>query len=198
MPNADPRTCRLVGGALCLDFANSVDWARDGSERPRETDAFAEPSELAVWGRRLHVVARDARLRLDRRELVEARRLRAAVHAVFAAVARGETPARDALSLLEQTYACAVAAAALSARGRWAFEWPRDDPRRIRFAVAVDAVDLLRAPVQLARVRICPGSNCGWLFLDTSGRRRWCSMDTCGSRAKMRRLYARRRASSGR
>ena len=30
------------------------------------------------------------------------------------------------------------------------------------------------------------------LFLDTSGRRRWCSMDTCGSRAKMRAMYARR------
>ena len=38
------------------------------------------------------------------------------------------------------------------------------------------------------------GPSCGWLFLDTSGRRRWCSMTTCGSRVKMRRLYERRRA----
>jgi predicted RNA-binding Zn ribbon-like protein len=42
-------------------------------------------------------------------------------------------------------------------------------------------------------VRQCPGRNCGWLFLDVSGRRHWCSMATCGSRAKMRRLYARQR-----
>jgi predicted RNA-binding Zn ribbon-like protein len=45
----------------------------------------------------------------------------------------------------------------------------------------------------LARVRRCPGRDCGWLFLDASGRRRWCSMTTCGSREKMRRMYARRR-----
>ncbi|MDR0358582.1 MAG: CGNR zinc finger domain-containing protein [bacterium] len=43
-------------------------------------------------------------------------------------------------------------------------------------------------------MRRCPGRGCGWLFLDASGRRRWCSMQTCGSRAKMRRLYERRRS----
>ncbi|WP_344746998.1 CGNR zinc finger domain-containing protein [Streptosporangium vulgare] len=38
----------------------------------------------------------------------------------------------------------------------------------------------------------CP--SCYWLFLDTSknGRRRWCSMTTCGSRDKARRYYAAR------
>ena len=40
--------------------------------------------------------------------------------------------------------------------------------------------------------------DCGWLFLDTSrsGRRRWCSMQSCGNRAKARRFYARATASS--
>jgi predicted RNA-binding Zn ribbon-like protein len=64
----------------------------------------------------------------------------------------------------------------------------------VRFAVAVDAIALLGDPARLSRVRACPGRNCGWLFLDTSGRRRWCSMETCGSREKMRRMYERRRA----
>ena len=49
-------------------------------------------------------------------------------------------------------------------------------------------------PARLARLRRCPGRDCGWLFLDTSGRRRWCSMGACGSREKMRRMYARRRS----
>ncbi|TIU06903.1 MAG: CGNR zinc finger domain-containing protein, partial [Mesorhizobium sp.] len=33
----------------------------------------------------------------------------------------------------------------------------------------------------------CP--RCGWLFLDTSrgGKRRWCSMRTCGNREKVSR-----------
>jgi predicted RNA-binding Zn ribbon-like protein len=44
-------------------------------------------------------------------------------------------------------------------------------------------------------VKECDGHDCGWLFLDTSkaGRRRWCSMDVCGNRAKAQR-YRRRRA----
>ncbi|MGH3132366.1 MAG: CGNR zinc finger domain-containing protein [Gaiellaceae bacterium] len=48
------------------------------------------------------------------------------------------------------------------------------------------------------RVKECPGAgDCGWLFYDTSrnGTRRWCSMEGCGSRVKMRRQYARRRES---
>ena len=51
----------------------------------------------------------------------------------------------------------------------------------------------------LGRVRECPGAgDCGWLFYDTSknGTRRWCSMEGCGSRVKMRRHYARKHASA--
>ncbi|GAA2794305.1 CGNR zinc finger domain-containing protein [Kribbella solani] len=38
-------------------------------------------------------------------------------------------------------------------------------------------------------VRTCP--SCGWLFLNPRGRRRWCSMATCGNRAKARAHAAR-------
>jgi hypothetical protein len=44
-----------------------------------------------------------------------------------------------------------------------------------------------------AHVRRCPGESCGWLFLDPRGRRRWCSMATCGNRAKVRAHAARAR-----
>ncbi|WP_199781677.1 CGNR zinc finger domain-containing protein, partial [Streptomyces sp. HCCB10043] len=43
------------------------------------------------------------------------------------------------------------------------------------------AADLLAAPRRLT-VRACPGKGCGWLFLDTAGRRRWCSLGVCGQR----------------
>jgi len=61
-------------------------------------------------------------------------------------------------------------------------------------AVAADAVRLLDDPGRLGRVTACPGRLCGWLFINASGRRRWCSMSACGSREKMRRMYARRAA----
>jgi predicted RNA-binding Zn ribbon-like protein len=45
------------------------------------------------------------------------------------------------------------------------------------------------------RVRIC--GNCGWLFFDhtRNANKRWCSQ-TCGSRTKARRYYARKRKAS--
>jgi predicted RNA-binding Zn ribbon-like protein len=46
---------------------------------------------------------------------------------------------------------------------------------------------------ELDRVKACPGDECGWLFLDRSGRRRWCSMESCGNRAKVRAHAARHR-----
>ena len=45
-------------------------------------------------------------------------------------------------------------------------------------------------------VRACPGEGCGWLFLDRSGRRVWCTMATCGNRAKAKRFADRRRRSA--
>jgi len=43
-------------------------------------------------------------------------------------------------------------------------------------------------------IRECPGEDCGYLFRDTSrGRRRWCSMKTCGNRAKVQRFRDRQK-----
>ncbi|TWD79207.1 putative stress-induced transcription regulator [Kribbella amoyensis] len=58
--------------------------------------------------------------------------------------------------------------------------------------LAVLAGDLLTGP-QRAQVRLCAGDACGWLFLDPRGRRRWCSMATCGNRSKVRAHAARTR-----
>jgi hypothetical protein len=58
--------------------------------------------------------------------------------------------------------------------------------------VALLAGELLTGPSR-AHVRVCAGESCGWLFLDPRGRRRWCSMATCGNRAKVRAHAARAR-----
>ena len=52
------------------------------------------------------------------------------------------------------------------------------------------AGELLTDPSR-AHVRVCPGESCGWLFLDARGRRKWCSMATCGNRSKVRAHAAR-------
>lgn len=59
------------------------------------------------------------------------------------------------------------------------------------FALAIE--NLLRSP-EGAAVSACPGPGCGWLFTDLTHRRRWCSMQWCGNRAKARRHAARTRS----
>lgn len=55
----------------------------------------------------------------------------------------------------------------------------------------VDGLDLIRERPE--RLRRCEHEQCVLWFLDTSkgGRRRWCSMQTCGNRAKAKRHYER-------
>lgn len=48
------------------------------------------------------------------------------------------------------------------------------------------------------RLRVCENPQCRWVFKDTSrtGKRKWCSMRSCGNRAKVARHRAKRKASS--
>jgi predicted RNA-binding Zn ribbon-like protein len=75
---------------------------------------------------------------------------------------------------------------------------PRLDPGAIRTwvgdagvgsllsTVARDAIDVFGGP-RAGRLKRCEGQRCALLFVDTSrsGRRRWCSMERCGNRAKV-------------
>jgi predicted RNA-binding Zn ribbon-like protein len=59
----------------------------------------------------------------------------------------------------------------------------------ITWAIAYSAIALLTDDEELALIKECPGEDCGYLFRDSSrGRRRWCSMATCGNRAKVHRF----------
>ena len=56
---------------------------------------------------------------------------------------------------------------------------------RLLGVIAHEAAQLLVSP-QLHQLKHCSNTKCILLFLDTSKskKRRWCSMDTCGNRAK--------------
>jgi predicted RNA-binding Zn ribbon-like protein len=91
-----------------------------------------------------------------------------------------------------------------------AYEHARLEPSGNRLALAFDspldgslsepilspvvraAADLLTSD-RIARVRRCADESCRWLFLDAtrSGTRRWCDMQVCGNRNKVRNFRAR-------
>jgi predicted RNA-binding Zn ribbon-like protein len=211
-----PENIKLLAGRLSLDFANTVDWDESGSQLP-ETDALSVPHALDRWAARLgdpaaltappdlsrvkerpEAAGADSPATAGPPGLIAVRAFRDSLYSLFAAVADGGLVSPDALSLLQAVHADGVAAAQIEPRGGgFVLAWPDAEPRRVLYAVAADAVALLADQHLLARVHRCPGRNCGWFFLNTSGRQRWCSMATCGSRAKMRAMYARRRDVSG-
>ncbi len=188
-----PEKTPLWGETLCLDYANSVDWSpEDEHVHPEQTDVLRTEDMLGRWGRRLNLLSDDAEP-ARAAELRRARALRDAAYRLFSSISRDQESARKDLDVLMSNYMEAVEHASLLAgEDFYKLDWPARDPRRIRYAVATDAIALLQDPSRLKRVSRCPGRGCGWLFLNSSGRRRWCSMSTCGSREKMRRLHQRR------
>src|SRR5262249_16337905 len=198
----------LLGGVLCLDFANTVDWRT--STRPEEL--LTSYGDLVDWSRHVGIVAGRRAGSLKRRAALQAGsagtafeqaiQLRESIYQVFAAVAHGRRPARRRLENFNRVFSVLLSQARITA-GHNSFEWSwcggRDSFESVLWPVAWSAAELLTSQ-ELALVRECRGGGCGWLFLDRSRshRRQWCDMKGCGNRAKARRYYARLKSGQSR
>ena len=197
----DLRELALHGGRLPLDFVNSV-----GAWQPqRERDYLTSYDDLLAWS--LHAgVLRQGEVKALRQAAThdpeaaqavytKAIALRETLHTLFAAIAHGEQPPPQdtaALNAALQTALPNRAVVPAGNRARWVWLKPPDALDCMLWPIVYDAAELLTAP-ELERVRECPADDCGWLFLDMSKNRsrRWCSMETCGNQAKVRRHYQR-------
>ncbi|HML29110.1 MAG TPA: CGNR zinc finger domain-containing protein [Hyphomicrobium sp.] len=67
----------------------------------------------------------------------------------------------------------------------WQFKRHFMKPQDLLFPVANAMAEML-CKDELAKVKVCEASECTLLFLDRTrgGKRRWCSMSSCGNRAK--------------
>ena len=122
---------------------------------------------------------------------------RARLARIFRDVVTSGAPAPADLDALARDAARAASAATLgTVRGQVVrrIAASRAGVTTLRLRIVESAVALLTSP-DLERVKACPG--CGWFFLDETknGSRRWCSMRMCGSLAKSRRYYLRKRTS---
>jgi predicted RNA-binding Zn ribbon-like protein len=130
--------------------------------------------------------------------LERALRLRSALDRVLRARLLDRPPSAADLDVVAHHYAEAVRHAELfwcDTEYRWS--WPIEEAGTTVDAalwpLANAAVDLLRdAPLD----RLARCGHCRWLFLDSSKNRsrRWCSMNACGARMKMRRYRSARQA----
>jgi predicted RNA-binding Zn ribbon-like protein len=200
-----PPAFELIAGNLCLDFINTLD--NRPSAQPK--DLLAEYTDLVRFGEDTGFLdVSDANYMFERShpasgDMQEALRraiaMREAMYGVFSAIVAKRSVPRNSLGILNAYIQDAAAQARLvevspdSRRFEWRFDH-LTSPGGLLWPIARAAADLL-ASDQLAMVRTCSSPTCQWFFLDTSKNhhRRWCSMKSCGNRAKVRRFYAKKR-----
>ena len=196
---------RLLGGRLCLDFVNTIE-PRHGD---RSQEFLTTYADLVAWAAHAGAVTEDdVRPLLERAKrtpavaaatLATALELRQQLYRLFSGIGAGQPPDRSALAAVNRALAAASPHAQIIADGPGHFRWEWSEARdldRVWWPVTRSAAELLVSG-HLDRLRECPGPDgCGWLFYDTSrnGRRRWCSMEGCGNRAKGQRHYQRLRS----
>jgi predicted RNA-binding Zn ribbon-like protein len=180
------------GGRPAVDFVNT---RRERWRRGVETLVTSE--DLATWLVRAGVM--DASALVTRKVLAQAIDLREAIDSLLVGAIDGTPVAStEAITLIDdwlvfagvrpQLVASEDGAPLLTERAA------ADSPRRALGTIALDAATMLGTD-QRSRIRICASDTCSGRFFDRSpaGRRRWCSMRTCGNEAKARRHRQRQR-----
>lgn len=192
-------------GNLCLDFANTNNW--HASEHPEES--LHNYSDLLAWGTAAGVLSTDSAKRLSRLvtkypEVTEqayqtAIETREAIYHIFSDRYNGRPISEKDLTYLNELVHEATTHRQL-VPGEQAFQWhwktDGEGAEIILWEVAFSAAELLTSN-KVAWVRECEDDRgCGYLFIDLSKNhsRRWCSMESCGNRAKARRHYSRSKA----
>jgi predicted RNA-binding Zn ribbon-like protein len=209
-----------VGGHPALDLVNTVSPRLRGGDP--EHDYLTSPAELLAWSRRIELIGtRDfsavegtwrSAPELAAKALRATVEIREATYDVLAPRADGVAVATDGVkrsegSAFERLMLRWSAAAARSmlipdtdrAQGIAELVVGTSPAQLVPDRLVVAAVELVRT-VDLRQLKACPVAEggCGWLFLDRSrnGSRRWCAMEDCGTRVKIRRLGERRRATA--
>jgi predicted RNA-binding Zn ribbon-like protein len=191
----------FIASNLALDFANTVH--NHGSLDP--LDDLQTYEDLLEWSRQAGLLRQQKWQELQRKRPAQTKlefkrtiKLREAIYAIFFNRARGRRVSHEALQRVNWHLRQVMTQTSLRSEGKhFALAWnSRGSPlQRVRGEITRSAVSLLTSN-RLNRVRQCAGESCTWLFLDTSrnGLRRWCDMQACGNRAKVRRFRQRKAA----
>jgi predicted RNA-binding Zn ribbon-like protein len=180
----------LIGGALCLDFVNSLYWR--ATDEPIEW--FNEYSDLVSWSQSLKILstaqARKLLLKAKKNSAFatsitkQAIQLRKAIYQIFSAIIQEQTPAKADFQILNSMLSRSLSQLEITpsaAEFSWRWQGFDENLDSVLWPIARSAADLLTGS-DWSRVGQCPGDGCGWLFLDKSRNhsRRWCAMEHCG------------------
>jgi predicted RNA-binding Zn ribbon-like protein len=191
----------LNGNILCLDFVNTVHDRINESDN----DYLSSFTNLLHWAVKAGVVnsktcnvfmetisKSKSRADISLRETIIVREL---LYNIFKTVSKHKKIAETDLHTYNIILSkCLSKLQVSSDKKGYINNWKiRPDELLIIIAPIIYSSYELLLSEKLNRVKECPG--CGWLFLDTTknGKRRWCSMKTCGSNVKALEWYHRQK-----
>jgi predicted RNA-binding Zn ribbon-like protein len=184
LTGGDGHTFWFDSGSLAVDFAYT-----GGLGRRPEWEQWHGPSDAATWleGRFPEVDSA-----VGERELIDAKALRDAIARAVLAASRDEGPSPDDVDVINLFAATPDIPPSLGGGTRQAGR-SRARVGQALSVMAREAVELF-APEERERIRECAADDCTIVFYDESrsNNRRWCSMQRCGNRAKVRRHRATR------
>ncbi len=185
-----------IGGDLSADFTNTRSGRYEGSGH-EHIQTYADLVEFSRQAGALRPseakrLVTEAESRPEKATQIHRRgvALREAIWRAFARIAQEKEPAREDVEIIGAEAAEAVGHARIVRAGDgFAWEWPdTDDLARPLWPIARAASDVLTSDADRAHLRECADDTCAWLFVDRTKNhsRRWCDMNTCGSRNKVR------------
>jgi len=197
----------LLGGHPALDFVNTLDWRDRPVEEGGPNETLDSYAALLAWCRRLGIIGSPTLTALEalatapakaEAVLAEAIALREALNRLARAREQGKAGRPADLEVLNRCLLRYPEGRTLApASGGFAWKSHGDG---LQLGSPLGAIARLGAELLVTAepgsIRCCAGPDCGWLFHDSSPnkRRRWCSMESCGNRAKARRHYQRVKA----
>ncbi len=198
---------QFVGGAPCLDFVNTV-----GFHTGNPSEKLKEFGDLVRWAHEAEIIDQSVVDELHAfsetcpkeasKILERARAFRRTLFRLFDTRQKNESPKEVDLTALNETLRAYPMRLKVSLQGVDCScqreSGPTNDARLLG-PVAWSAAELL-ASDQIRLVRQCASATCGWFFVDTTKNhsRRWCMMSDCGSHAKAKRYYQRKKSKSSR
>lgn len=197
-----------VGGRICLDFLNTQIRKQKG-----EIDLISTPEQLRLWLESAHLISPEAAERLSeewqegdggKAALQQAVALRALLRPIMEAlIADHPVPSASIAGLNDILHNYPTYLTLMYEKEEGFTQEARLDADKSYDcipAIARDAVDFL-CSADHALLKQCEGGTCIRLFYDTTKnhKRRWCSVEKCGRRAKAAAYYRRtKEAKSGR
>jgi predicted RNA-binding Zn ribbon-like protein len=195
----DAGSLKLLGGRLCLDFINTLDWR--GTDTPQEFLNTFE--DLVSWSRHAGICSQQECRKLyqmaeqsnaaAKKVLNQALTLRETIYRLFAAGIANQNPRKEDLAIFNENLSRSMQDSQISLTKEgytWNITGNRSRLDWVLNPIIRSAAEILVSS-ERKKVKACADSACGWLFIDVSRNqsRRWCDMKDCGNRAKATRFY---------